>query len=226
MIHEHGQLNRRALLRGALGTGVLLGSGLGVATVGAVTAPTAAAATGPTIASCATWGARQPTRNPTAVYSRPARILIHHTATDNVEDYSLAHAYEHARWIQDLHMDTNGWLDSGQHFTNSRGGYLMEGRHQSLAALRSGDHLIEGAHCPGQNRTAIGIENEGNYMEVEPPQALWDSLVAFCVYTCQQYDIPPTEIDGHRDYYDTLCPGDRLYALLPRLREEVAAALN
>ena len=36
---------------------------------------------------------------------------------------------------------------------------------------------------------------------------------------------PADEIKGHRDYYNTECPGDRLYAKLPQLRTEVAKAL-
>jgi hypothetical protein len=206
---------RRTLLTGAAGAGILLG--LGASPADAAVLP---------IRSCADWGARPPSSAPTVLDSKPVRILIHHTATDNVTDYSQAHAYEHARWIQNLHMDTNGWIDSGQHFTNSRGGFLMEGRHQSLSALRAGTRMVQGAHCPGQNSIAIGIENEGNYMTVEPRQEQWDSLVSFCVYVCDQYGIAPTSIDGHRDYKDTLCPGDKLYAQLPRLRQEVARVLG
>lgn len=117
-------------------------------------------------------------------------------------------------------MDRNGWVDSGQHFTNSRGGVLMEGRHGSYDALRAGDQIVVGAHCPGQNDVAIGIENEGLYVAMEPPQQQWDSLVAFCALVCDRYNIPASEIFGHRDFTVTQCPGDALYALLPRLRSE------
>jgi hypothetical protein len=208
-------VRRRTFLGGVAASGVLLGLG----------ATQARAAVLP-IRSCADWGARPPSSPPIVVNSKPVRILIHHTATENVTDYSEAAAYEHAHWIQDRHMDVNGWLDSGQHFTNSRGGFLMEGRHGSLDALRAGNRVVEGAHCPGQNRTAIGIENQGIYMTVEPRVEQWDSLVSFCVYVCEQYGISPQAIDGHRDYTDTLCPGDKLYALLPRLRQEVARVLG
>ncbi|GGP33918.1 peptidoglycan recognition protein family protein [Saccharothrix coeruleofusca] len=209
-------LRRRRLLTG-LGAGGLLAC-LGARPAGATPLLP--------IRGCADWGARPPSGPLTVAARRPVRILVHHTASDNVTDYSLAHACAHARWIQDLHMDRNKWIDSGQHFTNSRGGFLMEGRHGSLDALRAGDRVVQGAHCPGQNLDAIGIENEGTYMVVEPTRLQWDSLVSFCAYTCQQYDIAPTEIQGHRDYYDTLCPGDLLYALLPQLRQEVAHALG
>ncbi|WP_199441228.1 peptidoglycan recognition protein family protein [Umezawaea beigongshangensis] len=214
-------MNRRTLLRGVVGTGVLLTTGAG--------SPGRAHARGIVlpVRSCADWGARPASQAITVVPRRPVRILVHHTASDNVEDYSLDAACAQARWIQHVHMDQNGWLDSGQHFTNSRGGYLLEGRHQSLDALRAGDHMIQGAHCPGQNEAAIGIENEGTYVDAEPPTPQWETLVSFCVYACDQYGISPREIFGHRDFYaDTVCPGDRFYAMLPRLRREVAAVLG
>ncbi|WNV82166.1 peptidoglycan recognition family protein [Umezawaea sp. Da 62-37] len=212
-------VRRRTLLGGVAASGLLLG--LGATPASAANAPDLP------IRTCDDWGARPPSAPTTLVYGKPERILVHHTATDNVTDYSEAHAFEHARWIQDRHMDVNGWLDSGQHFTNSRGGFLMEGRHGSLDALRAGDRLVEGAHCPGQNRIAIGIENEGLYTAEEPPREQWDSLVSFCVYTCERYGIAPAAIDGHRDHYDdTVCPGDKLYSLLPRLRQEVARVLG
>ncbi|HEX6347564.1 peptidoglycan recognition family protein [Umezawaea sp.] len=209
-------VRRRTLLAGVAASGLLVG--LGSASARAALLP---------VRSCADWGARPPSSPVTLVQRRPVRILVHHTATENVTDYSVEHAFEHARWIQDHHMDDNGWLDSGQHFTNSRGGFLMEGRHGSLDALHAGDRVVEGAHCPGQNTTAIGIENEGLYTAEEPRREQWDSLVSFCVYTCEQYGIAPTAIDGHRDHYtDTQCPGDKLYAMLPRLRQEVARVLG
>src|SRR5690606_41448857 len=75
----------------------------------------------------------------------PNKIIVHHTATENSTDTSQAHAFWLCRYIQDLHMDTNGWIDTGQNFTNSRGGHLMEGRHQSLQA-RSEERRV-GKEC-------------------------------------------------------------------------------
>ena len=84
-------------------------------------------------------------------------------------------------------MDTNGWADTGQHFTVSRGGYVLEGRHRSLETLDAGEHQVIAAHCPGENGNAIGIENEGTYVTETPPEALLDSLVELCVAVCRQF---------------------------------------
>ncbi len=178
----------------------------------------------PTIASCATWGAAAARGTIDTVATNPNKILIHHTASANVTDYSQAAGYQIARDIQQWHF-ANGWVDTGQHLTLSRGGYVMEGRHGSLSRLQSGSGTVVGAHAPGQNSQAIGIENQGTYTSATPPAQLWSRLVELCAYICDQYGIAPTQIYGHRDYTATACPGDVLYSMLPQLRSEVAAAL-
>ena len=82
---------------------------------------------------------------------------------------------------------------------------------------------VRGAHCNGQNDVAVGIENEGTYTFVAPPQQLYDQLIRLCTYVCLQYGIHSSQIYGHRDFNNTQCPGDRLYALLPQIRRAVAA---
>ena len=151
---------------------------------------------------------------------------MHHTATPNVANPTPDSAVKLARSIQNFHMDVRRWPDSGQHFTVSRGGVVLEGRHHSLEFLTAGHRQVEGAHCTNQNVVALGIENEGTYTAVDPPAKLWERLRALCAYLCAQYGIAPSQIFGHRDFKDTACPGDRLYAALPRLRKEVAALLG
>ena len=214
-----GRMSRRGFLLGgiALAGGGLLAGGLDMAQ--------AWAADGPTIVSCDGWGAR-PNRGVLPVYHRrPVKIVVHHTATPNGATGRPA-ALRLARSIQKFHMDHRGWPDTGQHFTVSRGGVVLEGRHHSLEFVRVGHRQVEGAHCTGQNVVALGIENEGTYSATDPPQKLWARLRELCAYLCSRYGIAPTQIYGHRDFKDTACPGDRLYGALPRLRSEVAALLG
>jgi hypothetical protein len=209
-------VSRRRLLVGGLvvGAGGLLGTG------------TAWADTGPPFVDCAGWGARPNSAVVPIWNQRPVKIIVHHMATANQADVSRAAAYALARSVQRFHMDVRGWLDTGQHFSISRGGILMEGRHRSLEVLRIGKRQVEGAHCTGQNIVSIGIENEGTYSTVDPPAALWNTLRATCAYACRQYGIDPIEIYGHRDFKNTACPGDHLYRMLPRLRTEVCGLLG
>ncbi len=165
------------------------------------------------------WGA-EPPRGDIEMLDEPGfEIVVHHTATSNVEDTSPEQAENLARSIQQWHFQ-RGWCDSGQQFTISRGGYVLEGRHQSLEALTTNRFVI-GAHVRNHNHRRWGIENEGLYMTEEPPSALWEALVELCVLICHIQHIDSTAIHGHREYVPTDCPGDRLFAQLNELRDAV-----
>lgn len=214
-------VSRRQVFRG----GLVVGGAMAVGELQLLLASGASAVAAPSIASCATWGAQGARGTISVLAQQPTKILVHHTATSNSTDYSLSHAYSLARSIQQAHFD-RGWIDTGQQFTISRGGYVLEGRHQSLGALQGGTSHVVGAHCTGQNDTSLGIENEGTYTSVGPTAALYDRLVSLCAYMCQQYAISSSAIFGHRDFYATACPGDVLYAKLPQLRSDVASRLG
>jgi hypothetical protein len=184
----------------------------------------AAAAAKPRIYTRAEWSARSP-RRAASVIAKPDHLVVHHTASANSTNYSRGHAAQLSRWIQNLHMDTNGWDDTGQQLTISRGGYIMEGRNRSLAAIAQGRNVL-GAQTASHNSHTLGIENEGTYISGSPPLRLWNSLIATLAWLCDVYGLNPhTAIVGHRDYNATQCPGDALYARLPELRNTVAAHL-
>ncbi|MFH7599003.1 peptidoglycan recognition family protein [Streptomyces racemochromogenes] len=225
------RLSRRGVFSAALalGSAVLLPSAAATARAAGNRAPGTGGrdgATTPPITDCGGWGAREASEEVVVLDTRPERIIVHHTASANVTDYSRERAHALARAIQTYHMDVQGWIDTGQHFTVSRGAFVLEGRHHSLAALDAGDRLVRGAHCVGQNSVAIGIENEGTYTTAEPPAAQFSALADLCARVCRQYDVSPSEIYGHRDFNSTACPGDRLYAMLPQLRQDVARRLG
>lgn len=217
MAQREVRVARRAVLAG----------GLAVSAVGFAGLPAGAAvrsSAAPSISSTSDWKARDASGSIEVLDSKPTKIIVHHTATPNSDDTSQSHAFELSRQIQDFHMDSNGWSDTGQNFTNSRGGHLMEGRHKSLSALKGGSQHVKGAHAGEQNSVALGIENEGTYTSASVPGSLWDSLVSLCSYMVSQYGIEPGAIYGHRDYMSTECPGDVLYKRLPELRESVGKA--
>ncbi|MGH3738248.1 MAG: N-acetylmuramoyl-L-alanine amidase [Micromonosporaceae bacterium] len=214
-------LSRRSVLRGGAVAGAVLLSTGGTL----LNASPALAVDRPTIYTTGDWNAQPPKEPIDVINRRPTKLIIHHTASANSTDYSRAHAFQLARNIQQWHFN-RGWRDSGQQFTISRGGHIMVGRHRSLPALIDGNKHVIGAHCTGQNEVAVGIENEGNYMNVQIRDEHYRKLVRMCAFICQKYGIPPRNIKGHRDFVATLCPGDRLYARLPRLRDDVRALLN
>lgn len=216
---ENHLIRRRLLL--AAGTAGLIGvsgvTGLGVHAA-------TAAAVEPDIDSTDEWGARPPNGTNPVISGSPNKLVVHHTVSENTSDFSRAQAHAHAQWVQDLHMDGNGWRDSGYNFIVSRGGWITEGCTGSLAAIQDGTYFIQGIHTSGQNSQAIGISCEGAYHDgAEPPAAQWEALVSMCAYAADQYGVPSEEIYGHLDFGDTLCPGI-IHDMLPQLRDEVEDA--
>lgn len=167
-----GGLGRRDFMRGAMMLGV------GVTAAGAALLRpevVSAAVPSPRIYSCSEWNARAARGAVQINNYRPSKIVIHHTATSNGTATTQAAAFSLARGIQNYHMDSNGWMDTGQNFTVSRGGYVMEGRHRSLETLRGGSSFVHGAHAGNENGRSIGIENEGTFTSVTPPAALYSA---------------------------------------------------
>ncbi|KAB1162324.1 peptidoglycan recognition protein family protein [Micromonospora sp. DT46] len=183
----------------------------------------------PWIIDCGSWGARRPKPPGVVLLEGTTRkIILHHTGepAHNTTDFSRERAVRLAKDIQRFHQDERGWSDSGQHFTVSRGGHVLEGRACSLETLETGLAQVRSAHCPGRNHDSIGIENEGFYIEETPTQKLWDSLVRLCVTICRQYQLRAHHIFGHWDFRNTQCPGIGFYRQFPQLRREVAAQLG
>ncbi len=218
------ELDRRTLVKAGLGAVAVTVVGTGVGT-----APAAQASPNDEFSSiidCDSWGARPPASPIQITGNTTNKIIWHHMAFPNVTDYSEEQAKQLARDCQNLHMDTNGWADTGQHFTVSRGGYVLEGRHRSLETLEVGEHQVIAAHCPGENGNSIGIENEGTYVTETPPAALHDALVALSVTVCQQYGLHAHDIFGHWDFRETDCPGIAFYQQFPMLRRRIAVKLG
>ncbi|SFE20401.1 N-acetylmuramoyl-L-alanine amidase [Actinacidiphila alni] len=222
---EHSSLSRRRFLASSA---AVIGAGAGAVIIGAAPgarAASPAAVPEPNIFSTSAWSARPPSSPVSLAGRNPNKIVVHHTAFPNTADTGTSGSFAIAHEIQDLHMDTNGWIDTGNHFTISRTGIIMEGRHRSLERLLAGSDMVVGAHTVNQNTQSIGIENNGTYISVAPPAILYASLVSLCSYVCYQYGIATSQIYGHRDFNDTECPGDKLYAMLPQLRKDVAARM-
>jgi Putative peptidoglycan binding domain/N-acetylmuramoyl-L-alanine amidase len=188
------------------------------------------------VITTAEWGARSPKAG-TFHFDRtiPRYVIVHHTDNQNPPNNpsksTIEGATRFARDIQKFHMDTNGWSDSGHNFLNTTGGFVLEGRHGSLEAVKQGV-CIQSAHAaqdPGKlanGNQSPGIENEGNFMTFPMIPKQWESLVELCASLCDSCNISPTNIKGHRDFSDTDCPGDWLYSQLPRLRQAVATKLG
>ena len=143
--------------------------------------------------------------------SRPFRITVHHSGTDEPEIPSFAEAAETIRKIQQNHQGSRGWADIGYHFVIDRSGRIWEGR-----SLR-----YQGAHARGDaNRGNIGVVLLGNLtrQRVTPAQAR--SLGRFLGYLCRRHRVPTSRVYTHAEILDgaTACPGPQVARLIRNFR--------
>jgi len=114
-------------------------------------------------------------------------VVIHHSAMpgSTFED------------IDDLHR-ARGWDGIGYHWFITNEGTLREGRPEDQA----------GAHCRGHNADSIGICLSGDLRDGCPPP-MWMALVDLVRDICRCYEIPYSQVRGHREMpgADTECPG-------------------
>lgn len=182
--------------------------------------------TPPKIYSCSEWGA-VPADHAFSM-TRPTAAILHHMATPNrplESSPALAkqRAFQLARDCQQAHMGSNGWADTGQNFTVSRDGVVLEGRHGSLIAAQHG-FTVRGAHAADGSidyNQDLGIENEGTYSTAPMPKEQWNALVALLGWLTFVCGVETATIIGHRDTgIATACPGNWLESQLPELRHQ------
>ncbi|MEZ4445836.1 MAG: DUF2272 domain-containing protein [Polyangiaceae bacterium] len=177
------------------------------------TAPKKAATDEPPILSTTDWGASPPRRSSG---SSPAEgVVLHHMVFPNRPVPADAHeerakAIATARRCQSQHL-AQKWSDTGQHWTVSRGGLILEGRTGTLAAARGG-RVVHGAHATNShaNKTYWGIECEGTYHEQWlMPDVQWQALVRLVRWLCSVggFEASLTTITPHKHWKSTQCPG-------------------
>ena len=184
---------------------------------------------GRAVYSCAEWGAAPAAH----AFDRttPKVVVVHHMDWPNrplITDpaKALVRACNVARSCQQQHMVGNGWADTGQNFTVTRDGIVLEGRHGSLMAALHGQS-VRAAHAADPDTGADandspGIECEGTYSTATMPAPQWAALLDLCAWLCHQDKIDSTWIIGHRDTgCRTECPGNWLESQLPALRAAV-----
>jgi hypothetical protein len=104
--------------------------------------------------------------------------------------------------------------------------------------------LVTGAHTGGYNSGNMGAALLGDFsVSVDPSPVAVDALEALLAEFATRHSLDPhatvdylnpvngyrrtvDAISGHRDWLATECPGERLYAQLPAVRDAVAAAMT
>ncbi|WP_345014397.1 peptidoglycan recognition protein [Streptomyces shaanxiensis] len=193
----------------------------------------------PPITSRADWGADESLSPDPSEYNADVKaVFVHHTTGSN--DYSCAESASVVRGIYAYHVKTNGWNDIGYNFLVDKCGTIFEGRKGGV------DLPVLGAHTYGFNRESTGIAVLGEYTSTAASDAALASVARVAAWKLGQYGADPAgtvqltagatqknyagtsftagskytfqRISGHRDGYNTECPGGSLYAQLPTIR--------
>lgn len=171
------------------------------------------------IVSRADWGANPPV----AVMKThtPHRITIHHTAVLQKPDRSLKDKMQALqKFSQNEGMLGNGkpkpaWPDVPYHFYIDGHGGVAEGRDVNAVGDTNTEYDPTGH---------VLVVLEGNFEEEPVTAAQWAALVKMVSWLAVRYQVAPADVQGHKDYAQTLCPGKQLEALLPKLRATLPVA--
>jgi flagellar hook assembly protein FlgD len=196
----------------------------------------AAMTTKPQIVTRAEWGANESWRSGSPDYAPVKMAFIHHTDSGN--DYSRAEAPAVVRGVYAYHTKSLHWSDVGYNFLIDRYGTIYEGRYGGVA------RGVIGAQVLGFNTGSPGISVIGTFTSATPPSAAVTSLERLLAWKLDVHHVDPLgtgtlvcgygqkyatgqhvtfpAVAGHRDANYTDCPGGRLYAQLPNVRNVVA----
>ncbi|MBT2368653.1 N-acetylmuramoyl-L-alanine amidase [Streptomyces sp. ISL-10] len=183
------------------------------------------------------WGADESLREEGFVYTDSVRAaFVHHTDTGN--NYTCSQAPAVIRSIYRYHVESSGWRDIGYNFVVDKCGDIYEGRAGGVA------EPVKGAHTLGFNTNSTGIAVLGTYSSSNPPAAAVTAVAKLTAWKLGLHGVNPkgkvtltsagsgkyaggtrvrlNAISGHRDGFDTDCPGSRLYGKLGTARSASA----
>lgn len=203
----------------------------------------------PTIVSRAAWGADESISPEEPGYLAGGvvkAVFVHHSAGTN--NYSCADSASLVRGIYAYHVKSNGWKDIGYNFLVDKCGTIFEGRKGGV------DRPVMGAHTYGWNAESTGISVLGDYTSTPAPNAVLASVARIAAWKLGQYGGNPAatvplvsgatqtnyfgtkyvagtkytfqQVSGHRDGFNTQCPGSSLYAQLPTIRTWAAGPVT
>ncbi|MEV0484082.1 N-acetylmuramoyl-L-alanine amidase [Streptomyces sp. NPDC050508] len=213
----------------------------------ATTSPSPSTASQPPVTARSGWGADESLspEEPTYIAGKIKAVVVHHTASTN--DYTCAQAPSIINAIYTYDVTTLGWKDIGYNFLVDKCGTIYEGRKGGVGLP------VVGAHAYGFNSLTTGISVLGTYTDAAPSTEAMTSVARLSAWKLGQYGVEPDSkvtlttavsgqnlagrswgpgeqmtfpaIHGHRDGYNTLCPGDAFYAALGTVRT-LAAGLT
>ncbi|MFF5345619.1 peptidoglycan recognition protein [Streptomyces althioticus] len=191
----------------------------------------------PAITTRRGWGADESLREKSFVYtSKVKAAFVHHTASGN--NYSCSQAPSLIRGFYRYHTRSLGWRDIGYNFLVDKCGRIYEGRAGGVAKP------VQGAHTMGFNSKTTGIAVIGSYGSKKPSSKAVKAVARLTAWKLGLHGMNPKKttsltsgggnlyakgkkvkmkvISGHRDGFNTSCPGGKLYKKLGSVRSKAA----
>jgi hypothetical protein len=194
--------------------------------------------TAPEIVPRLSWSANERIKRAPPAYADALRFaVVHHTAGSN--RYTRAQSAAIVRAIQVYHVRGNRWNDVGYNFLVDKYGQVFEGRAGGI------ERNVVGAHAQGFNTGSVGVALLGSYGSTAVTTAAQNAIARLLAWRLDLAHLDPLStltwlsagnprfragapvflrtISGHRDTGFTSCPGNVLYARLPRIARATAA---
>ncbi|WP_030872586.1 peptidoglycan recognition protein [Streptomyces sp. NRRL S-37] len=191
----------------------------------------------PAIVTRRGWGADESLREKRFVYTGKVKAaFVHHTASGN--NYTCAQAPSLIRGFYRYHVRSLGWRDIGYNFLVDKCGRIYEGRAGGVAKP------VKGAHTLGFNTNTTGIAVIGSYGSKKPSSSAVKAVARLTAWKLGLHGMNPRAktylksaggnlyrkgkkvrlnvISGHRDGFNTSCPGGKLYKKLGTARSTAA----
>ena len=189
----------------------------------------AAAAAKPYIYTRAQWGADESLRRANPSYGQVQLGFVHHTVSSN--SYTASQVPAMIRGIYAYHVKGEGWNDIGYNFLIDRFGRTWEGRYGGM------DKAVIGAQTMNYNSWSMGVSGIGNFDVAGVPQAMTNAFKHIFAWKFSLSGIPATgtvfandkyfqRLSGHRNGFQTACPGRYLYAKMSEIRAGAAALIG
>ncbi|MFC8394432.1 peptidoglycan recognition protein [Streptomyces sp. NPDC057238] len=191
----------------------------------------------PAIVTRRGWGANESLREKRFVYTGKVKAaFVHHTASGN--NYKCSQAPSLIRGFYRYHVRSLGWRDIGYNFLVDKCGRIYEGRAGGVAKP------VKGAHTLGFNTDTTGIAVIGSYGSKKPSSSAVKAIARLTAWKLGLHGMNPRAktylksgggnlyrkgkkvrlnvISGHRDGFNTSCPGGKLYKKLGTARSTAA----
>ncbi|MCX2971610.1 MULTISPECIES: peptidoglycan recognition protein family protein [Streptomyces] len=188
----------------------------------------------PGIVTRSGWGADESLREREYLYTDTVKAaFVHHTAMSN--NYTCAEAPAVIRGIYKYHVSSLGWRDVGYNFFVDKCGKIYEGR---AGGVRN---AVMGAHTYGFNHDSTGVAVLGTYSSTAPSKDAREGVAKLLGWKLGIHragdpggsvtltsgggkypkgrKVTMKTVSGHRDGFNTECPGEKLYAALPAIRD-------